>query len=148
MEQIVIKQIRETSAEFPQVWQLREEILRKPLGLSLKNEDLSDDKQDDIFIAIEGDKVIGCVMMHPLDNKVIKLRQMAVDEDKQGKGIGKLLVQAAENFAWENDYDKIKLHARQHAQGFYTGMGYSTIGDIFIEVSIPHVAMEKSKPLQ
>jgi len=143
MPGIIIKQVSSSSPEYLQVWRLREEILRKPLGLSLKNEDLSDDAMDAIFIAIHNDLVIGCVMMHPLQNKTMKLRQMAVYEPWQGKGIGQLLVREAENYSWQNGYDKIELHARQHAIGFYSHLGYHVTSDLFIEVNIPHVAMEK-----
>ena len=146
MADIIIKQIRDSAAEFPQVWQLREEILRQPLGLSLKDEDLSDDKPDTIFIALHNDKVIGCVMMHPVDADTIKLRQMAVHTDWQGKGIGKMLVAAAEQFSWRKNYIQVVMHARDHAIGFYENSGYKVCSAFFTEVKIPHVKMEKTNP--
>lgn len=146
MSNITIKQVNSSSPEYPQIWQLREEILRKPLGLSLKNEDLGDDDLDTIFIALHNDFVIGCVMMHPLQNNIIKLRQMALYETWQGKGIGQLLVKEAEKYSWQQGYDKIVLHARQYAIGFYERLDYHINSDVFIEVNIPHVAMEKLRP--
>ncbi len=147
MQDIIIKLVRYTSPEYAEIWELREEILRKPLGLSLRNEDLSDDAKDAIFIAMHEDKVIGCVMMHPIEENCIKLRQMAVYDVWQGKGMGQLLVKAAENFSWEEAYDKIVLHARQHAIGFYLKMGYELRSEVFTEVNIPHVVMEKLRPV-
>jgi predicted GNAT family N-acyltransferase len=35
------------------------------------------------------------------------------------------------------------MHARKHAVGFYEKMGYKARGNEFIEVTIPHFAMEK-----
>jgi N-acetylglutamate synthase-like GNAT family acetyltransferase len=145
MSNIIIKKSGSSFPEYAQIWQLREEMLRKPLGLSLKNEDLSDDALDIIFIALDNENVIGCVMMHALPNNVIKLRQMAVYEAWQGKGIGQMLVKEAEKYSWQNGYEKIVLHARQHAIGFYQHLGYIIVSDLFTEVSIPHVAMEKLK---
>ncbi|MBS1687606.1 MAG: GNAT family N-acetyltransferase, partial [Bacteroidetes bacterium] len=40
MAQISIKEIKVNTPEYEQVWELREEVLRKPLGQSLKNDDL------------------------------------------------------------------------------------------------------------
>lgn len=128
---------------FPQVFALREKVLRIPLGLSLYNEDTSGDAEDDVFIAIESEKVIGCLMSKNKGNNLIKLRQMAVDENWQGKGIGKLLMQTAEAFAIEIGIQKIELHARKNAIGFYERLGYRGFGEHFTEVSIPHLAMEK-----
>lgn len=147
MHDIIIKLVRSSSPEYPEVWELREEILRNPLGLSLRNEDLSDDAMDAIFIALHDGKVIGCVMMHPVADNCIKLRQMAVYDAWQGKGVGQLLVRAAEKFSWEEAYDKIVLHARQHAIGFYLKMGYEVRSEVFTEVNIPHVVMEKVRPV-
>ena len=144
MDSIVVKQISASSPEYRQVWDLREEILRKPLGLSLKNEDLSRDYTDAIFVAISNGNVIGCVLMHHLNSNELQLRAMAVYNEWQGKGVGSLLVKAGEAYAAEEGYGKIVLHARKVAMGFYTSLGYTAFGDQFTEVGIPHYMMEKS----
>ena len=143
MSAITIQIIDVTDPAYQQVWQVREEVLRKPLGMSLKNEDLSMDAEDVIFAAMADDKVVGCVMLHPVTPGVMKLRQMAVYDEWQGKGIGRLLVQAAEKFAKDNGYEKIVLHARMVAVDFYSKMEYTITSDEFTEVGIPHVVMEK-----
>src|ERR1700761_3859556 len=66
MSAITIQIIDVTDPAYQQVWQVREEVLRKPLGMSLKNEDLSMDAEDVIFAAMADDKVVGCVMLHPV----------------------------------------------------------------------------------
>lgn len=141
--QIEIKHITATSPEYEQVWQLREDVLRKPLGLSLKDEDLSDDADDDILIAVQEHKVIGCVMLKDAGNNA-KLRQMAIADEWQGKGIGRMLVQTAEQTAKGNGYAKIVLHARQVAIDFYRKLGYTIVSELFTEVGIPHRIMEKA----
>jgi len=144
MADILIKEINSLSLEYQGVWNLREEVLRKPLGLSLKNEDLSDDAQDIIIIAMDDDNVIGCVMLHPKDKTIVKLRQMAVAEKYQRKGIGNILVRQAEKTARENGYQQITLHARKVAIDFYKKLDYTIISGTFTEVNIPHVAMQKT----
>ena len=143
MDTIAISAIRYTSPKYSGVWDLREEILRRPIGLSLRNEDLSRDKVDDIFIAEHNSNVIACLMLHPLEENCVQLRAMAVYAGWQGKGVGKLLVQSAENFCLQKGYKKIVLHSRKVALGFYTGMGYTICSDEFTEVGIPHFMMEK-----
>jgi predicted GNAT family N-acyltransferase len=36
------------------------------------------------------------------------------------------------------------MHARKTAESFYEKIGYSTYGDEFIEVTLPHVEMRKN----
>ena len=143
MQGIAIKEITINSPEYQQVWQLREDVLRKPIGLSLKDEDLSSDAEDRILIAMYDDHVIGCVMLKDAGSN-LKLRQMAVANAWQGKSTGRQLVQAAEKVAKENGYKKIVLHARQVAVGFYQKLGYEITSDLFTEVGIPHYVMEKA----
>ena len=143
MSNIIIKEINAHAPEYQQVWQLREDVLRKPLDLSLKDEDLSADFEDLILIAVENNTVVGCVMLHPLRDGIIKLRQMAVAEHLQQKGICRLLVQAAEVTSKKQGYKKIELHARELAIGFYEKLGYAITSTLFMEVNIPHKKMEK-----
>lgn len=139
-----IERITPRDAAAAQVWQLREDILRRPLGLSLKDEDLSGEVQEITLAALEGDEVVGCVLLKPLADGWIKLRQMAVAEKMQGRNIGRALVQAAEQTARELGYTHIELHARDVAAGFYRKLGYQQEGELFTEVNIPHLKMVKA----
>lgn len=127
-----------------QVWQLREEVLRKPLGLSLKNEDLSGEKEDIIILAQDKTgAVTGCVLLRPLPEHQFRLRQMAVTDHLQGKGIGRRLINAAEQYVAAQGGLRIMLHARMYAVPFYLKQGYRVVSDNFLEVGLPHVVMQK-----
>jgi predicted GNAT family N-acyltransferase len=63
--------------------------------------------------------------------------------DLQGKGVGRALIQFAENLARDHGYHKITMHARKNALGFYEKMGYRVKGSEFEEITIPHYIMEK-----
>jgi ribosomal protein S18 acetylase RimI-like enzyme len=69
---------------------------------------------------------------------------MAVIAGLQGKGIGKVLIQFAENIARDRGFKKIMMHARKSAIGFYEKMGYTIVGTEFEEVNLPHFLMEKN----
>ena len=142
MEGITICYITSGHHLYNEVWDLRDKILRKPLGMVLEKENLIRDKTNTIFIAQHDGRIIGCVLMEPHGTE-IQLRAMAVDDTWQGKGIGRMLVQAAEQYSWQQGFQKIVLHARKVVLGFYNSMGYARHGDEFIEVGIPHYMMEK-----
>ena len=146
MDNITLSIIDTQSPKYLKVFILRDEILRKPLGMSLYDEDMSRDHRNSIFIAEHNDTIIGCVLMEPIGNDTAQLRAMAVYNEWQGKGVGRQLVQALEDYAWQQGYKKIILHARKVIHPFYLSMNYKIVGDEFIEVGIPHYHMEKTPP--
>jgi N-acetylglutamate synthase-like GNAT family acetyltransferase len=87
--------------------------------------------------------MLGCCLLTKVDKHCVRLRQMAVQNNLQGKGIGASLMNFAENVARDHGYKKIIMHARKTAIGFYEKLGYTVTGKEFIEISIPHVVMEK-----
>ena len=140
---MALKIIDHGSAEYEQMVKLRDEILRKPLGLSFTKEELEREKNNLHIVAYEDERMLGCCMLLEEDPETVRLRQMAVMNDLQGKGIGKALMQFAENLARDRGYKKITMHARKNALGFYEKMGYKTRGKEFEEITIPHYVMEK-----
>lgn len=123
--------------------QLRDIILRKPLGLSFSEQELEQEKENLHIAAYEDDRMLGCCMLVEEDPETVRLRQMAVPDEYQGKGIGRALMNFAENLARDRGYKKITMHARKNAMGFYEKMGYKKVGDEFVEITIPHYVMEK-----
>jgi predicted GNAT family N-acyltransferase len=126
------------------IFKLRQKVLRTPLGLDLFEEDLDAEAKQIIIIAEQDNSIIGCIMLLPIDNKVIKFRQMAVDFEWQNKRIGAGLLIAAEAYALKHDFLRIELHARKTALNFYLKNGYQQVGNVFDEVGIPHIKCFKS----
>jgi predicted GNAT family N-acyltransferase len=124
--------------------ELRTEILRKPLGLEYTEAQLKSEKSDYLLVATEKTIVIGCCILTPLEDNQIQLRQMAVANHQQGKGIGAKIVDFAEKTAIQKGFKILILHARKYAVGFYQKLGYETFGDEYVEVGIPHFSMKKS----
>ncbi len=131
------------SPEYHQMIRLRDDILRKPLGLSFDMQELNEER-DNMFIgAFDEDRMLGCCMLVEEEPGIVRLRQMAVLNDLQGKGIGRALMNFAENLARDRGYRYITMHARKNAIGFYEKMGYKVTSSEFTEVTIPHYVMEK-----
>jgi predicted GNAT family N-acyltransferase len=138
-----IMQIDYGTAKYHQMVTLREEILRRPLGLIYTPEDLEPDKEDILIGAFDDGRILGCCILRNEGNGTIRLRQMAVRNNQQGKGVGQQIMRFAETVARDKGYRKLTMHARDTAIGFYEKQGYKVIGEGFLEVTIPHHKMEK-----
>jgi len=140
---MALKIIDHDSKEYQQMIKLREDILRRPLGLGFDPKELEEEKGHMLIGAFEDEKMLGCCMLVEEKPGTVRLRQMAVLNDLQGKGIGRALMNFAENLARDAGYKILSMHARKYAIGFYEKMGYKVAGDEFIEITIPHYVMEK-----
>ncbi len=138
-----IKIIDYGTPEYKQMIDLRYDILRKPLQLSFETNQVDNEKDDILIAAFEEEKILGCCLLTKLDKQSLRLRQMAVQNNLQGKGIGAAMMNFAENVARDAGYKKIVMHARKTAIGFYEKLGYKVSGNEFLEISIPHFVMEK-----
>ena len=140
---MALKIIDYGSPEYQQMVKLRDAVLRKPLGLTFTPEDLESEKDNILIAAFEEERMLGCCMLVEERPDMVRLRQMAVLNALQGKGIGRALMNFAENIARDRGYKIVKMHARNNSIGFYEKVGYKKKGDEFIEVTIPHYVMEK-----
>lgn len=124
---------------------LRDNVLRAPLGLKFSKENLESEVDELRYGLLNSNgELIACLLVRILDNSVAKLRQMAVKEDLRGKGIGRELMNKVESELNKKNFKKIELHARMYAKEFYDKLGYSPIGEEFMEIGIPHIKMTKN----
>jgi len=140
---MALKIIDHGTKEYQQMVKLRDDMLRRPLGLTFAPEELEEEKDNMLIGAFEDDHLLGCCMLVEEKPGTVRLRQMAVLNDLQGKGIGRALMQFAENLARDHGYKVLTMHARKNAVGFYEKMGYKIRSNEFEEVTIPHYVMEK-----
>ncbi|MES2619651.1 MAG: GNAT family N-acetyltransferase [Bacteroidota bacterium] len=138
-----IKKFGFESKEYAQALALRTEVLRKPLGLEFTAAELNKDRKDIHFGLFEGDVILACLTLTKADNSRMKMRQVAVNFDAQGKGLGSKLSKAAEAFAKESGFQIMFCNARKVAVPFYEKLGYKIVSDEFTEVNIPHYTMQK-----
>lgn len=76
-----IKQIEFDSSDYHKELILRDEVLRKPLGMSLFDENLTMEATDVHFGAFVNDRLIAVLLLTKLTDTDIKMRQVAVDEN-------------------------------------------------------------------
>lgn len=140
---IELKQLDFNSTEQLKSIELRHQVLRKPLGLSFSKPELEAEKEQIHLAAYYNNVLAGILLLVPIKENELKMRQVAVTTELQGKGIGKILVAYSEFYAKNKGFNIISLHARVTAQAFYTAIGYNPMGDLFKEVGIPHIKMIK-----
>ncbi|MFH2134469.1 MAG: GNAT family N-acetyltransferase [Pseudomonadota bacterium] len=137
------------SDAYKRTCELRNDVLRKPLGLDLFNEDLSQEKEQSHFGLFDDDgQLIACVIAIRLALDTAKIRQMAVRSGYEGQGVGRALMRALEVQLAKDGVTKLMLHARLSAAGFYERLGYVRSGEPFVEVGIPHIRMKKSADIE
>lgn len=133
------------SSRYDELVQLRYKILLEPLGLKFLD---SHREQEANYLHIGcieclDDKLIGGLMLAPVDNDTIRLMQVAVDSKYQSEGIGRDMVRYAEKRARETGYQKIIMHAMLTVVHFYEKNGYHQDGEIFEEKGITFAKMVK-----
>lgn len=140
---VIMKKIVYGSKEYEDTIVLRNEVFRKPWGLDIKDDDLSPDKEMDIYGAYLDDKLIGTVFLTEHKEGIIRIRNVAIYEEYRGKGLGKYLMDFAEDLAKKQGYKKVFLMGRTIVEDFYHRLGYETIGEAYDYRTIPHVDMMK-----
>jgi GNAT superfamily N-acetyltransferase len=133
------------STRYDELVELRYKILLEPLGLKFLDSFRPNEISYLHIGCLDGlsDKLVGGLMLVPLDDKQIRLMQVAVDPARQGEGIGRQLVAYAEKRAKDAGYSKIVMHAMLSVVHFYEKLGYAQKGDLFEEQGITFAKMVK-----
>jgi GNAT superfamily N-acetyltransferase len=133
------------SSRYNELVELRYKILLEPLGLKFLDSFRPEEAKYLHIGCVESldGKLIGGLILAPLDDEKIRLMQVAVDSIYQGEGVGRELVKYAEKRAKSAGYSTIIMHAMLSVVGFYEKMGYHSEGDIFEEQGITFMKMVK-----
>ena len=134
------------SSRYNELVELRYKILLEPLGLKFLDSFRAKEANYLHIGCVEqlDDKLVGGLILAPLDNERIRLMQVAVDTVYRGEGVGRELVKYAEKRAKEAGYSQIIMHAMLSVVGFYEKLGYHAEGDVFDEQGITFLKMVKN----
>jgi ribosomal protein S18 acetylase RimI-like enzyme len=81
----------------------------------------------EIYVAILEDKIIGTFVLYPVDNETFEIKNIAVDERLQRRGIGKLLLNKAEQISVSKGAKQIDIatsNASFEALSLYQKAGF------------------------
>ena len=133
------------STRYDELLELRYKVLLEPLGLKFLDMHRNQEVGFLHIGCIEtlDDKLIGGLILTPVNDREIRLMQVAVDPKYQGEGIGRDLVAYASKRAKEAGYSKIIMHAMLSVVNFYEKINFEQEGDLFEEKGITFVRMTK-----
>lgn len=141
----MIKTITTKDKDYSGILDLRNRVLRIPLGMDISNDDLSDEG-DCRFLAYfaKNGEMIGCIKIKKLDTKTYQFQQMAVLQEYQRQGIGSALMKEAESIVKNQGCVEVVIESRDYAIPFYVSNGYQVVGEVFEKINIPHRRMVKT----
>lgn len=144
-EKVKIRTIEYGSEDYKQSIKLRDEVLRRPWGHSISEDNLDHEANDLLIGAFADDKLIGFGTLVWLEGDTAQARYMTIDEAWRKHGIGSKILSALEKAGREAGKSKIILNAREKAIPFYEKHGYKLIGELKVPafIPIPHAMMEK-----
>ncbi len=138
------REIEFATPAFDENLRLRNDVLRIPLGMEFYAKDIAEEwSSTHLGCYNELGELMGSLIMKDVGNGQVKMRQVAVAEKFQNRGVGHNMVAASEVWAKENNFSEIVLHAREVAVPFYLKQNYEKVGERFDEVGIPHFKMRK-----
>lgn len=123
---ITYKQIIISDPMYNKMLRMRRERIWIPKKMMLSSTFEADEQKSVFFGAfLNTRRLIGCVALTPdTINKWTLLRQLAVDERYCGLGIGRHLIQIAEEYVSENQWQHIVLFSDEETKTYFEKAGY------------------------
>lgn len=141
---------------YPGECRLREDVLLRAVGYDMPSfiRDYPYEHRFEHYVAVvehpTGPAVVGCALLlpdHP-EPGTGKVMQVAVDPQRRGEGIGRLLMTTIESRAFgELGLRRLYCHAQRPAVAFYDQLAWRGEGPVFIEAGIEHLRMVMDSPV-
>lgn len=131
------------SPEYGEALRIREEVMRRPLGLCLSEEDL---KGEETRIHIAGyagaEQVCGC-SLNMVHKRLALIAFFYVRPEYQGQGCGRGMMRFIEAYAAASGVGRLYAEARESARGFYEKCGFRKSGKAYVDTGLRHQDMKK-----
>lgn len=139
---IEFKEIAYRSQDWESAVQLREAVLRAPLGAVFTEEELAEEATHIQIAGFKEKDLVACTVLVP-EGPILKMQRVAVDKQLRNQAIGSQMMDFCEAWAAQRKIEWIYCHARDAAVNFYLKNAYQPEGDYFDEDGIPHLKMKK-----
>jgi predicted GNAT family N-acyltransferase len=126
-----------------QVMALRHAVFCDEQGVPPDLEHDADDATALHVVVLDGARVIGTCRVVG-DGPTVRLGRMAMARELRGRGLGAILLAAAEDLAADRGAREVSIHAQLSALRFWERAGYVAEGPEFEEAGIAHVAMRRT----
>lgn len=137
------KFIQVNDPEYTKELMLRWEVLQKPLGLPPGSEVFPQETESLHLLAIEGKKVVGCILFYPETEKIGRVSQLAISDEYQGKRFGRQIMNTLETVLFKKGIEEIYLHVLEETAYFYRQLGYEEHGNRYERMGVYHREMKK-----
>ncbi len=117
----------QTELEWQAYYDLRYRILRAPLNQPLGSEKNDGDATGVHFALYEDGILRAIARLDRAEPGLAQVRFVAVDDNLQGRGYGRMIMQATEEAAKQRGDTEMILQARDYAVDFYLKLGYTLI---------------------
>lgn len=117
----------QTEEEWEAYYDLRYRILREPLSQPRGSEHNEGDVTGEHFALYDNSVLKAIARLDYSGEGIAQVRFVAVERNEQGRGYGRLIMEATELKAKERGDTKMILHARDYAVDFYLRLGYTLI---------------------
>lgn len=126
------------------VYYIRINAFVKGQGIPIHLEfDEGDGEQAKYILLIDGQEPVATARLHIVDDQTAKIERVCVAAEYRKQGVGRQLIEAAEDWAKEFGIKKIIITSQKHAVGFYEAIGYTANPEIEYNAQIPIVYTEK-----
>ena len=134
----------ETQEEWESYYDLRYRVLREPLNQPRGSERNEMDATGIHFAIFDEGRIVAIARLDRADDVTGQVRFVAVEQDLQGKGYGRLIMDVCEQASRDRGDQKMMLQARDYAVDFYLRLGYTVIEKSHLLFGVlQHYKMEK-----
>ncbi|MDO5559843.1 MAG: GNAT family N-acetyltransferase [Oscillospiraceae bacterium] len=92
----------------------------------------------------ENDEPVAVCRIYESEKGAFVFGRLAVVKEFRGKKVGSRLITQAERVVSDNGGKSLILHAQCRAKGFYSKLGYCTVGEQDEDEGCPHIWMKKT----
>ncbi len=136
-------EIAATENQIQNVFTVRKTVFVEEQKVPLEEEIDAYENESTHFILYDGEIPAGAGRFRIVDG-VGKVERICVLKALRGKGAGRELMLAIEDYAKTQGLSQLKLNAQTYAIPFYEGLEYEVISNEFLDAGIPHKTMKKT----
>jgi len=129
--------------ELENITKIRTKVFQQEQAVSPELEFDGLDDHATQLLAFWNNQVVGTARVREIDQYTSKIERLAVLPIVRRQGIGKKLMEAALQIIGQQKKSVVVVHAQAYIAQLYQNLGFTIVGESFVEANIKHVKMIK-----